>query len=257
MTSAAQSVQIRVMIADDEPLARRRLAGLLAGHGDFDVVAECKDGAEVVRLARERQPDVLFLDVQMPEFSGLEAARLLENPPPAIVFVTAYEEYAVEAFQVHALDYLLKPYDAERFGQTLTRIRDRLSAARVVGKHERLVAFMESLEGTIASPPGARRQIAAADIVADLRSRRVHKGGDIVLLRRKEFDVLVKLLERAGEVVTRRELMQDVWGYKEDVVSRTLDQHVFELRRKLGHAAGSPGYIHTELRVGYRLLTEY
>ena len=243
------------MIADDEPLARRRLVSLLAPHSEFEIVGECEDGAEVVRLASERQPDVLFLDVQMPEFSGLEAARLLENPPPAIVFVTAYEEYAVDAFQVHALDYLLKPYDEDRFGQTLASIRDRLALTRVADRHERLLAFMNSLEGPSAQAEAARRQLAVADIAIDLGTRRVRRAGKVILLRRMEFDVLAKLMERAGVVVTRRELLQSVWGYKEDVVSRTVDQHVFELRRKLGHEPGTPGYIQTEQRVGYRLLT--
>ena len=249
-----QDARIHVMIADDEPLARRRLSALLARTPDFEVVAECADGAEVVRYARERQPDVLFLDIQMPEFSGLEAVRLLEQPVPEIVFVTAYEDYAVDAFQVHALDYLLKPYDEERFGQTLGRIRERLGTARIVANHERLVAFMASLEPADRRTDLVRQQLVVADIAVDPAARRVHRGGNKILLRRKEFDVLVKLIERAGEVVTKRELMQSVWGYKEDVVSRTLDQHVFELRRKLGHAPGQAGYIQTELRVGYRLL---
>ena len=242
------------MIADDEPLARRRLAGLLARSPEFQIIGECSNGAEVVRAAREQRPDVLFLDVQMPEFSGLDAARLLETPAPAIVFVTAYEDYAVDAFEVHALDYVLKPYDEERFGQTLHRIRERLTAARVVEKHDRLVAFMESLEG--ARAPAAKHILEVADISVDLATRRTRRGPAIVHLRRKEFDVLVKLMERPGEVITKRELMHSVWGYKEDVVSRTLDQHVFELRRKLGHASGDAGYIQTALRVGYRVLTE-
>ena len=251
-----QDARIRVMIADDEPLARRRLTALLARTPDFEVVAECEDGAEVVRCARDRKPDVLFLDIQMPEFSGLEAVRLLEQPAPAIVFVTAYEDYALDAFQVHALDYLLKPYDEDRFVQTLGRIRERLGAARTVAKHERLVAFMASLEQTDVRLSAAKQQLTVGDIVIEVAPRRVRRGGNAILLRRKEFDVLVKLMERAGEVVTKRELMQSVWGYKEDVVSRTLDQHVFELRRKLGHAPGEAGFIQTELRVGYRLLAQ-
>ena len=102
----------------------------------------------------------------------------------------------------------------------------------------------------------ARQQLIVGDVSLEPAARRVRRGGNAILLRRREFDVLVKLMERAGEVVTKRELMQNVWGYKEDVVSRTLDQHVFELRRKLGLAPGQAGYIQTELRVGYRLLAE-
>ena len=96
--------------------------------------------------------------------------------------------------------------------------------------------------------------LKVGDVEMDVPARRVKSGGQDVSLRRIEFEVLLRLLQRAGEVITRRELLADVWGYKDDVVSRTLDTHVFELRRKLGQKPGTPGYIETIARVGYRVV---
>ena len=118
---------IRAVLADDEPLARERLRTLLATEPDVELVAECGDGVETAEAIALHRPDVLFLDVQMPERDGL---RMLDELPPGIaplvVFVTAYPEYAVRAFDAAAADYLLKPFDRERFGRTMARVRERL-----------------------------------------------------------------------------------------------------------------------------------
>ena len=229
----------RVLIADDEPLARRRIRALLAPHDDFEVIGECEDGHEAMQRLAALRPDVLLLDIEMPEISGLSLARGLPQPPPIVVFITAYERYAVDAFAVPALDYLLKPFDEERFQVTLDRIRRERTRAQ---------------RGDAAVPHVAER-VTLADIDVDLRARRVWRGQREVVLRRKEFDVLVRLLSTPGEVVTREELLQNVWAYKSGVVSRTIDTHVCEVRRKLGHQAGEPGYIETVARFGYRVLT--
>ncbi len=118
---------IRALIADDEPLARERLRTLLAAEPDVDLVAECSDGQETADALARHRPDVLFLDVQMPERDGF---RLLDGlapgTAPLVVFVTAYPEYAVRAFDAAAADYLLKPFDRERFSRTMARVRERL-----------------------------------------------------------------------------------------------------------------------------------
>jgi DNA-binding response OmpR family regulator len=246
--------RIRVLVADDEPLARRRLRTLLAAHSDLELVGECSDGRETLHALESLRPDLLLLDVQMPELTGVELMRLAESLPPALVFVTAYDEYAVEAFEVHALDYLLKPYDEERFGLMLRRVRAQLEQRRSRDAHEKLLAFVESL-GVPQSDAGLP-VLRVGDIEVDRAARRARRAGKLVVLRRREFDVLVRLLERAGNVVTRKELLHDVWGYQDDVVSRTVDTHIFELRRKFGHEPGEPGYIETVARVGYRLLAE-
>jgi two-component system LytT family response regulator len=120
---------IRVIIADDEPLARKRVRTLLAPNADITVVAECGTGPETIAATDEHQPDVLFLDVQMPGMTGIEVIDALRpGTVPLLVFVTAFDQHAVRAFEQQALDYLLKPLGEERFEATLARIRERLSA---------------------------------------------------------------------------------------------------------------------------------
>src|SRR5919201_3962914 len=111
---------IRTLIVDDEPLSRRRIRDLLTDEPEFVVIGECGDGAEAFAALAERPCDLVFLDVQMPGLDGLEVARRLESGRgPAVIFVTAYDCYALPAFEVHAVDYLLKPFDRERFRKAL------------------------------------------------------------------------------------------------------------------------------------------
>ena len=118
---------MRVVVADDEPLARRRMLRLLRDHDDdVDVVAVCETGAHAVEAIRETRPDLVFLDVQMPELDGFEVLERVGGNLPAVVFVTAHDRYALRAFEVHALDYLLKPFDVERFNQALERGRSQV-----------------------------------------------------------------------------------------------------------------------------------
>ncbi len=111
---------IKTLIVDDEPHAREILAEYLAEYPQFTVVGECANGYEAVKAAGERAPDLLFLDIQMPKLDGFEVLELLDVKP-RVVFVTAYDEYAVRAFEVHALDYLVKPFTAERFAAVVAR----------------------------------------------------------------------------------------------------------------------------------------
>jgi two-component system LytT family response regulator len=114
---------LRAFIVDDEPLARRRLRALCAREADVEVVGEAGDGASAVAAIRADRPDLVFLDVHMPELDGFGVLAALSPPAPAIVFVTAYDAYALRAFEVNALDYLLKPFDGARFHETLRRAR--------------------------------------------------------------------------------------------------------------------------------------
>ena len=119
--------KIRSLIVDDEPLARARIQELLARETDIEVVAECANGKEAVRAIAAESPDLVFLDIQMPELNGFGVLERLDSGRlPVIVFVTAHDAYALKAFEVHALDYLLKPFDRERFQRTLERARDTL-----------------------------------------------------------------------------------------------------------------------------------
>jgi two-component system LytT family response regulator len=118
----------RALLVDDEELARVYLRELLASHPEVEVVAECADGFAAVKAVADLVPDILFLDVKMPKLDGFEVLELLDVRP-AVVFVTAYDAYAVRAFEVHAVDYLLKPFGKERFEEALARAKARTGAA--------------------------------------------------------------------------------------------------------------------------------
>lgn len=134
---------LRVLIADDEPLARRGLRGWLTTEPDVVVVAEARHGAEAVELIHAHRPDLVLLDVQMPGLDGLGVlAALGPDLPPAVVFVTAFDQYALKAFDHHAVDYLLKPVEEDRFRVALARARERIAARR---PDPRLRALLEEL----------------------------------------------------------------------------------------------------------------
>lgn len=119
--------RIRAVLVDDEPSARSLLAEYLAAHPDVEIAAECANGFEAVKAVAELAPDLLLLDVEMPKLSGFEVLELLGEAAPAVVFVTAYDQYALRAFEVHAVDYLLKPFDPERLAEALARARTRIA----------------------------------------------------------------------------------------------------------------------------------
>ncbi|XLM21818.1 response regulator, partial [Chromobacterium piscinae] len=110
---------LKTLLVDDEPLARDELRQLLAAHAGFDIVGECGNAIEAIAFIHRQQPDVVFLDIQMPRVSGLEMLAMLDpDKLPRVVFVTAFDEYAIQAFEEHAFDYLLKPVDPERLAKT-------------------------------------------------------------------------------------------------------------------------------------------
>jgi two-component system LytT family response regulator len=187
-------VSLRTLIVDDEPLARRRLRTLLEGEPDVELVGECADGDEAVAAVRERQPDLVFLDVQMPGRNGFGVLEALAPyAPPAVVFVTAHDRYALKAFDVHALDYLLKPFDRPRFRKALERARAQLRREPGPGVNERLLALLADVRE--ARPPLERLVVKSAGRVSFVRTDeidwieaagnylRLHVGGDTPLLR--------------------------------------------------------------------------
>jgi two-component system, LytTR family, response regulator len=121
-------VKLRALVVDDEDLPRRRVSGLVNGHADLTLVAEASDGAGALDTILAEKPDIVFLDIQMPELDGFEVVAALDDALPAIVFVTAYDEYALRAFEVGAFDYLLKPVTQERFDAAVARVVSRVSA---------------------------------------------------------------------------------------------------------------------------------
>ena len=137
---------LRCVVVDDEPLARDLLRGMLEAYSDVEVVADCADGRTALRAIRKLDPDLVFLDVQMPKMDGFDLVQELDpETMPSIVFVTAYDRYALRAFEIHALDYLLKPFDEERLDRALTRARDHLGRADHGEELSRVLALLEDL----------------------------------------------------------------------------------------------------------------
>jgi two-component system LytT family response regulator/two-component system response regulator LytT len=167
---------LRALVVDDEPLAREELCYLLGRQGDVEVVGQAADGEHALRLVKDLSPDLVFLDVQMPGQGGLEVARQLAEwaAPPEIVFVTAYDQYALDAFAVSAVDYLLKPVDPGRLEQAVQRVRKRVESDRrpadapdlsneSVQRLVQLVAERQSRRERLALRVGERLLLVAAD----------------------------------------------------------------------------------------------
>ena len=166
--------EIRVLIADDEPLARRGLEQVLATHPECKVVGETRNGRETLRSLRALQPDVVFLDIQMPGLSGFDVLEAMkQDRPPVIVFVTAYDEFAVRAFEAQALDYLLKPVSQERFDVALQRVKEKLRADHAVQLTQQLAHILGAPgDPAVATRPSGRAPTivvptASGDLVLD------------------------------------------------------------------------------------------
>jgi two-component system LytT family response regulator len=141
LKTPAPTARIRTLVVDDEPLARSNLTVLLRMDPEIEIVGECGSGRKALAEIRSRKPDLVFLDVQMPECDGFDVVEQLgKDMPPAVVFVTAYDQYALKAFEAGALDYLLKPFDNARYGLALCRAKERITHSRQFpGKADRFV----------------------------------------------------------------------------------------------------------------------
>ncbi|MGH7470015.1 MAG: LytR/AlgR family response regulator transcription factor [Longimicrobiales bacterium] len=185
---------IRALIADDEPLARERIRDLLDAEHDIEVIAECADGRSAAQALRQHAPDLLFLDVQMPELDGFSVLEQADMPARlCVIFVTAFDEYALRAFNVHAVDYLLKPYDRDRFQVALRRARTLLAGQEQVDARNQLLTLLHELRAH--APTGTRIPIKTNGRVIFLRPEqidwleaadnyvRVHAAADSYLVR--------------------------------------------------------------------------
>jgi two-component system, LytTR family, response regulator len=140
-------MKLRALIADDEPLARERIRYLLSPDEEIEIVGECRNGREVITALRDASVDLLFLDIQMPGRGGFEVIEQVgAEKMPVTVFVTAHSHYAIQAFEVHALDYLTKPIEAERLRATVRRVKERVAASRALATQEQLISILASLE---------------------------------------------------------------------------------------------------------------
>ncbi len=159
-----ETSRIRTLIVDDEPLARDGLRMLLGNDGDVEIVGEAATGRDAVASVRRLRPDLVFLDVQMPEMNGFDVlAALPAGEVPAVIFVTAYDRYALRAFEVHALDYLLKPFDDERFADALGRAKRHLKLAHVSTLSERLLTLLESYRAPAEAEKGYLQRLSIKD----------------------------------------------------------------------------------------------
>jgi len=154
----------KVLVIDDEPLARRVVREYLKDFPDFVICGECNDGFEGLKSVRQLQPDLIFLDVQMPKINGFEMLELLENPP-AVIFTTAFDEYAMRAFETHAVDYLLKPYSRERFAKAIEKWQSREQASQVQQMIDKSKASNLQSERIVVKDGGNIKIIHISDIV--------------------------------------------------------------------------------------------
>ena len=136
-------MKLTATIVDDEPLARERIRTLIEAEEDIDVLDECGNGPEALQAIQQRRPDILFLDVQMPEMDGFQVLRALGAPLPVVVFVTAFDEHAVKAFEAQALDYILKPFKVARFKAALQRAREQCARRQPDDATRRLLEMLE------------------------------------------------------------------------------------------------------------------
>ncbi|HEX2077515.1 MAG TPA: LytTR family DNA-binding domain-containing protein [Longimicrobium sp.] len=172
---------LHAVIVDDEPLGRERVRALLRDEPGVTVVGECADGPAAVEAVRRLEPDLLFLDVQMPGMDGFAVLEALGPRPPAqVIFVTAYDRYAVRAFEVNALDYLLKPVDPERLGAAVRRAVDRAAHAAPGGADPRLEALLEMVRPRSFARRIVVREGGSASFVAVERVGRVEADGNHV-----------------------------------------------------------------------------
>jgi two-component system alkaline phosphatase synthesis response regulator PhoP len=227
-----------LLIEDNEKLARG-----LRGNLEFEgyEVLSASDGGAGLALARERRPDIIVLDLMLPDTDGYRVLRTLRdegNTTPVLVLTALGEEAdKVRGFRFGADDYVTKPF----------------------GLME-LLARIDALLRRAGRPNGdARKEMSSTassgfgDVNVDTSRHTVTRRGVPVALRPKEYDLLVALLRRNGQVATRIELLKEVWGYDDSVMSRTVDTHVAELRRKLEPDPANPRHILTVLKTGYRL----
>ena len=142
-------MKIRTIIVDDEVLSRRGVEIRLRAQDDFEIVAQCANGREALAAIQQYKPELVFLDIQMPGMSGFEVlAHLPQESLPVVVFVTAYDQYAIKAFEARAIDYLLKPIDDERFDAAITRVREHVRARDAAGQRDRLLQIIAEITGS-------------------------------------------------------------------------------------------------------------
>lgn len=166
-------MKIRALIIEDEPVARKRMKRLLAGDSEIEIIGECADGREAVAAIQKLKPDLIFLDIQIPEFDGFDVLKAIKSEQmPFVIFVTAFDKYAIKAFEFHALDYLLKPFEPERLQSSLDRVKKQIQQKNNGDLENRLRSLLEDVK----SEPKYQERLA------------IKSGGDILFLKTDEID---------------------------------------------------------------------
>ena len=182
--------RIRTLLVDDERLARRGLELRLAAAPDVDIVGECENGREAIEQVEALAPDLMFLDIQMPGLSGFDVlARLPQDSMPVVVFVTAFDRYAIDAFEARALDYLLKPVEDGRLEQALARVRSHLRDRAVLQQHERMLGLLADVRGAgELAPEEVLARVAGGAPARYPEVLAIRTGRDVVRIKSAEID---------------------------------------------------------------------
>lgn len=209
---------VAAIVVDDEPLARQRIIDLLDRDPEVRLLAECADGHAAVDVILRQRPDLVFLDIQMPEIDGFRIiAEVTPEQMPTTIFVTAYDRYAIQAFDVQALDYLLKPYDDDRFMQALQRAKTAISYRQESRFHDRLMRLMQEKEGMASAPDAPRDRLPSDRLI-------VRDQGEALVVRTVDIDyvqgegVYVRLHTRRQDYLVRERMAE---------LERRLDPRVF------------------------------
>ena len=227
---------IRAIIVDDEPPARRRISQMLKAHTDIKIIGECSDGSEAVKFILKNRPDLVFLDVQMPGLNGFEVIQTIgPRQMPPVIFVTAYDKYAINAFDVNAVDYLLKPFDQPRFQAALQRARKEIAVQTNFGKPgkiDRLLTKIKDdnrLQERLLIKSLGRIRIVEIDNIDWLESAgnyvNIHLGKESYLMRAtmREMEQRLKVVSFARahrKVIVNLSRIKEIWwrGYGDAVI---------------------------------------
>jgi len=237
-------MSLRVIIVDDEPLARERLRGFLADEADVELVAECEDGVQAVDATEKLRPDLVFLDVQMPRLNGFEVLEAL--PPeslPEIIFATAHDEHAIRAFEVNALDYLLKPCTEERFRKAMQRAREQCRKRAGRSADSSVASLLAHLRAQ--APAGGRILIKSPERILFLKPDEIDHveaaGNYVVLHAGKDRHILRETMAAMEARLTPSGFMR---------ISRST---ILNLARVREVQPSTPGHFSVLLRTGTRL----
>jgi two-component system LytT family response regulator len=197
----------KVIVVDDEPAAREGLQALLQKDGSIEVVAICRNGVEAIEAIESRHPDIVLLDIQMPEVNGFDVLRSIASPLPQVIFITAYDQYAIEAFSHHALDYLLKPFTDERFYAGLARAKEMVDQRQASDFSARVLGLLQ------ANVTGEAMMLGNAKTTAALQKLVVKDSGKVVLIPWEEIafikaDDYVVRIQHQGKVTVVRESLK-------------------------------------------------